>query len=95
MHIMVPMSTQKCTFVPKYIDKYIEYRPLVLTLKVSQPHQSSPRPSGSGLHGNNTARSAMAKELDQVNLLRPGVKVTVGYLWILACCLIWHQNETE
>ena len=45
----------------------VEYRPLILTLKVSQPHQSSPRTSGSGLHGNNAARSARAEESDQIN----------------------------
>ena len=56
------------TFVPTYIDGNItEYCPLVLTLKVFQPHQSSSRPSGCDFHDNNAARSARANESDQVN----------------------------
>ena len=62
------MSTYKRAFIPTYIDgSIIEYHPLVLALKVYQPHQSSPRPSGRSFHYNNAARSARAKESDQVN----------------------------
>ena len=51
----------------------IKQTELVLTLKVFQPHQSSPKPRGCDLHGSNAARSATAKELDQ-----DGQPMTVG-----------------